>query len=292
MKNQKKDQPPALPKGKLMAIGGNEDKGSIPAPSEELHRRQVRFFEHGILKRIHDELHGLGTRIEVITSASMIPEEMGQAYLEAFSKLGCDNVGILQIQEKSQADKPEYLQRLSEADAIMFTGGDQNRLTDIFTQTQALSLLKKRYFNEEKFLISGTSAGAMALSNIMIEGSEEYNSLVKGTVRTGQGLGLIDELIIDTHFINRRRMPRLIEAIAAFPNRMGIGLGEDTAILISGGTCVETIGSGLVVVLDGRHLLENNYPNVQSGEAICLEKLIMHVLPKGKEFWTNTGLLT
>src|SRR6478735_12380946 len=127
-----------IPKGKIMAIGGNEDKGSVPLPAEEALRKEVRFFHHGILKRIHDELYGLGTRIEVITTASLIPEEMGQAYFDAFVLLGCDNVGIMHIQTPEDVNRPDYLERLKETNCLMFTGGDQNRISRIFRQTEAL----------------------------------------------------------------------------------------------------------------------------------------------------------
>ena len=277
------------PKGKIVAIGGKEDKGSIPQPQEAHLRHQVRFFENGILKRIHDELHGLGTRIEVITTATSFPEELGEAYYKAFLLLGCDNIGQLHIKTREDASNPEYLERLRKADGIMFTGGDQRRLTEVFSNTEALEILKKRYWAEEKFLISGTSAGAMALAEIMITGSDEQDPLVKGTVCIGPGLGFLQSIIIDTHFINRRRMPRMIESIAANPAHIGIGLGEDTGILITNGTCVETIGSGLVVVLDGRKLKENNFESANPGELICIENLIMHVLPRGKSFLIPSG---
>ncbi|WP_018478669.1 cyanophycinase [Pontibacter roseus] len=277
------------PKGKIVAIGGNEDKGSVPRPADEQLGDNIRFFEQGILRRIHDELHGLGTRIEVVTTASLIPEEVGQAYLDAFLLLGCDNVGVLHIRDAADANKAEYLERLAKADGVMFTGGNQTRLAEIFPGSQALQLLKTRYMQEEKFLISGTSAGAMALTHIMIEQSKETIPLVKGMVRLCEGLGLVNQVVIDTHFVNRRRIPRLIETIAANPSLIGIGLGEDTGILITNGDCVETIGSGLVILIDGRKLDENNYATAGEGEALCLENLIMHVLPKGKEFWINTG---
>ena len=279
------------PKGKIIAIGGNVDKGSVPEPSEEHLRQSVRFFENGILKRIHDELFGLGTRIEVVTTASLIPEEMGQAYFDAFVRLGCDNVGMLHIQTEADVNNPEYLERLQKTNCVMFSGGDQNRITKIFNQTQALQLLKERYRNEEKFVISGTSAGAMALCKIMIEGSQGISSLVKGNVYLGEGLGLLNEIVIDTHFINRRRFPRLIETIACNPTLIGVGLGEDTGILISHGERIETIGSGLVVVLDGRHMLEDNYEKLQAGEPYCLENIVMHVLPRGRSFLMDSGKL-
>ncbi|MCP2043867.1 cyanophycinase [Pontibacter sp. HSC-36F09] len=280
-----------LPKGKIVAIGGNEDKGTLPSPAEAHLRDQVLFFETGILKRIHDELHGIGTRIEVITTASHIPEEMAQAYFDGFLLLGCDNVGALHLQTKEDITRPENLERLRKTDAVMFTGGDQRRITEVFADSQALNILQERYWQEEKFLISGTSAGAMAMAEIMILGAAEQNVLVKGAVELGNGLGFLKNVMIDTHFVNRRRIPRMIESLAAHPTLIGVGLGEDTAVLITDGNCLETIGSGLVVLFDGRHLKENNYGHLAHDEPICLENMIMHVLPKGKKFEIQSGLL-
>ncbi len=276
-----------VPKGKIVAIGGNEDKGSIPLPSNADQAQRILFFEQGILKRIHDELYGIGTRIEVITTATSIPDELFQAYLHGFTLLGCDNVGHLKIPSRENADSPETLQRLQKTDAVIFTGGDQLKITAAFDQTQALKLITHRYHHEEKFLIAGTSAGAMALCSTMIQGSYETTPLVKGIVSLGKGLNLLPHVIIDTHFVNRRRIPRLIEAIAIHPQLVGIGLGEDTGILISKGNEIETIGSGLVVILDGRELQENNFEQLKIGEPLCLEHLIMHVLPKGRSYFID-----
>ncbi|MBF8965519.1 cyanophycinase [Pontibacter sp. FD36] len=278
-----------IPKGKIVAIGGNEDKGSIPLPFNAEQAQRILFFEQGILKRIHDELYGIGTRIEVITTATSIPDELFQAYLHGFMLLGCDNVGHLAIQDREQAARPETLQRLHKADAVIFTGGDQLRITAAFNHTEALKLIRRRYLHEEKFLIAGTSAGAMALCKTMIGGSYETKPLVKGIVSLGDGLALLPHVIIDTHFVNRRRIPRMIEAIAMHPKLVGIGLGEDTGILISKGNEIETIGSGLVVLLDGRELQENNFRQLRTGEPLCLEHLIMHVLPKGRSYFIDKG---
>jgi cyanophycinase len=273
-----------VPKGKIVAIGGNEDKGSYPLPDEKQHAKKLIFFEQGILKRIHDELYGIGTRIEVITTATSIPEELYKAYLHGFELLGCDNVGHLAITHTHQANSADTLQRIQKADAIMFTGGDQLRITEVFNPSKALELMKERYQHESKFLIAGTSAGAMVLCQNMIERSTETKPLVKGIVSIGKGLGLLNKVIIDTHFVDRRRIPRMIEAIARNPQLIGIGLGEDTGVLISEGNKIETIGSGLVIILDGRELEENNYEIVKPGETLCLEHLIMHVLPKSRSY--------
>jgi cyanophycinase len=279
------------PKGKLVAIGGNEDKGTVPAPDNKESGSQLRFFDQGILKRIHDELYGPGTRIEVITTASRIPEEMGKMYTDAFLLLGCDNVGVLPIQQAADAVNPLYLKRLREANAVMFTGGDQKRIAEVFIGTEALKILRSRFEQEEMFLISGTSAGAMALAKTMINGSVGTDALVKGAVDLQEGMDLIDGVLIDTHFVNRRRMPRLIEALARVPSHVGIGLGEDTGILLRENTCIETIGSGLVIILDGRSLEKNNYQDIGEGEPLCLENLILHVLPKGQKYNLRTGKL-
>ncbi|WP_242917212.1 cyanophycinase [Pontibacter liquoris] len=278
-----------VPKGKIIAIGGNVDKGTYPTPSLPNLRRKINFFQQGILERIHRELYGKTSRLEIVTTASLIPEEVGAAYVQAFALLDSHNVGVLHIQTREEADQPENLARLRQAHGVLFTGGDQSRIAAAFLQSQALSILQQRYQQEEKFLISGTSAGAMALGNIMIRSAEHRRILAKGTVRLGEGLSLLPNLIIDTHFINRRRMPRLIESIAAYPDHIGIGLGEDTGVMIRNGNVIETIGTGLVVLMDGRQLYENNFPAIANGEALCLEHLLLHVLPMGKCFMVSPG---
>ncbi|WP_162425746.1 cyanophycinase [Pontibacter pudoricolor] len=277
------------PKGKIVAIGGNEDKGNLPLQVKANEFRQQHQFDHGILKRIHDELHGLGTRIEVVTTATLAPAVAGKVYTNAFFLLGCNNVGVLPIQSPEDANRPDYLERLMHTDAVMFTGGDQQRITAAFQGSEALNIIKTRYMLEDKFLISGTSAGAMALSGVMINGYVEATPLLKGMVELTSGLDILDKIIIDTHFVNRRRIPRMIEAIASNPSHIGIGLGEDTGILITGNDFIETIGSGLVIVIDGRKLVENNYQTIDTGEALCVENLIMHVLPRGRSFHITSG---
>lgn len=277
------------PKGKIVAIGGNEDKGTAPAQEAVELQQPSHFLDQGILKRIHDELHGLGTRIEVITTATRYPEEVGKIYTEAFLKLGCDNVGVLPIQRPEDTANPEYLERIRNADGVMLSGGDQSRLAQVLLHSEALQILKDKYEQEEMFLVSGTSAGAMALSSVMINGSLERDPLLKGTVKVASGLGLLKQIIIDTHFVNRRRIPRLIEAVACYPAHIGIGLGEDTGILIKQNRCIETIGSGLVIIIDGRQLAKNNYELIKPNEALLIENLILHVLPKGQAYNIETG---
>lgn len=272
-----------IPKGKLIAIGGNEDKGTYPNPKSRK-KYYLDFFELGILKRIVTEIGVDNPRIEVITTASMIPEEVGERYIGAFSILGCDQIGLMHIRHREEADQPQYLERLQQADGIMFTGGDQSRLANIFLGSTFLQVCHQRYQQEEGFVIAGTSAGAMAMSKIMIKGGSVAEALMKGAVKLGEGLGFIHNVIIDSHFVKRGRFGRLIEAVSTYPKSIGIGLGEDTGVLITQGNMIETIGSNLVIIVDGHHLGHNNTAEVKKGTALSVENLKMHVLAKGNVY--------
>ncbi|WP_242919116.1 cyanophycinase [Pontibacter liquoris] len=267
------------PKGKLIAVGGNEDKGTYPNPVSRK-KYYLDFFELGILKRFLKEIPAKNPRIEVITTASMIPEEVGERYCSAFGILGVDTVNLMHIREEADALNPEYLARIRKADGIMFSGGDQSRITRMFLNTEMLDILKQRYQNEN-FVIAGTSAGAMAMSKIMIKGGNAKESLLRGSVKFGHGLDLISSVLIDTHFVARGRFGRLLESVATHPKTIGIGLGEDTGVLITDGHLLETIGSNLVVIADGHNMGYTNATEVDKGHPIAIENMLMHVMAKG-----------
>ena len=205
-----------------------------------------------------EEIGGPATRIEVITTASMIPLEVGDNYLNAFGKIGCTDVGVLNIRNRVDALDPSFIDRIRVADAVMFSGGNQLRLTSTFGGTPFLELLLKRYHEESQFLIAGTSAGAMAMSNTMIYEGNATKAHLKGEVKITTGLGFMDDVIFDSHFEKRGRFGRLAQAIAANPSCIGIGLGEDTGMLITSGNRMEAIGSGLVMIVDGHDIRHSN----------------------------------
>ncbi len=267
------------PKGKLIAIGGNVDKGTDPAGAGSF--TYVNFFSEGILRRILKESRqDLDSRIEVITSASMIPEEIGKSYFEAFSRLGAKNIGVMNIRDRSDAQDPDMEERLRNADAVMFTGGNQLRLSSIFGGTAFHKILLKRY-QEEHFVIAGTSAGAMCMSNTMIYGGESSEALMKGEVKITTGLALLSDVIVDTHFVKRGRFGRLAQAVAGNPGCIGLGLGEDTGVLITQGNHMETIGNGLVLIFDGHSIGHTNIADLPDGHPISVEGLIVHILAHG-----------
>ena len=250
--------------------------------------KNLNFFEAGILKRIIDESkHKANSRIEVITTASKIPKEIGAEYVKALHYLGADNVDVLYIERREQAMQPEVLERLKAADVVMFTGGDQLRLTSILGGTPFHDILLDKYHNED-FVYAGTSAGAAAASNNMIYQGSSSEALLKGEVKITSGLGLIDGVIIDTHFVQRGRIGRLFQSVVGNPKVLGIGLGEDTGLLITNKNRMEAIGSGLVILVDGREIKDTNLTQVELGQPISINHLVTHVMSKYDTFELNT----
>lgn len=269
-----------------MAIGGAEDKGT-DLEKGEIVRSNLNFFERGILRRIALEAGGSMSRIEVITTASMIPYEVGDNYLDAFGKIGCTNVGVMHIRNRGDVNNPEYVDRIKECNAVMFTGGNQLRLSSIFGGTPFLAILLQRLLNEENFVIAGTSAGAMAMSNTMIYEGNATKAHLKGEVKITTGLGFMDDVIFDSHFEKRGRFGRLAQAVAANPSCIGIGLGEDTGMLISGSNKMEAIGSGLVIIVDGHDIKHCNIADIPEGNPISIENLKVHFCEKGNGYLVN-----
>ncbi len=276
-------------RGKLIIIGGAVDKGSFTETDiDKTAASNLNFFEAGILKRILVESkHKENSRIEVITTASKIPREIGPEYVKALHSLGASNVDVLHIEKREQATDPEVLQRLKAADVVMFTGGDQLRLTSILGGTAFDELLLDKYRNED-FIYAGTSAGAAAASNNMIYQGSSSEALLKGEVKITSGLGLIDDVIIDTHFVQRGRIGRLFQAVVGNPKILGIGLGEDTGLLIVNGKEMEAIGSGLVILVDGREIKDTNLTQIELGQPISISHLVTHVMSKYDTFNLDT----
>lgn len=268
-----------VPKGKLIIIGGAVDMNTnLGAQENILKPDYLKFFEQGILKRIITEsAKQSGSIVEVITTASQIPELVGEEYIEAFNYLLVNHIGVMDIRKREDASNPEYLERLRKADVVMFSGGDQLRLSSIFGGTEFLQIMKNRYENEH-FVIAGTSAGAAAASTNMIYRGQSNKALIKGEVQITAGLGFIDSVIIDTHFVQRGRIGRLLYAVASNPGMLGIGLGEDAGLLITEGTMMEAIGSGLTILVNGRKMAETNIYDVEMGSPVSIKNMRVSVM--------------
>ena len=282
-----------MPKGKLIIIGGALDKGSFTENTfADQVEENLNFFEKGILKRIIDESkYQKDSRIEIVPTASKVPDIVGVEYARAFGYLGAENVGVLKVENREDALSPEALDRIANANVIFFTGGDQLRLTSIFGGTPIHDLLLKKYL-EEDFLYVGTSAGAACASKNMIYQGSSREALLKGEIKITSGLGFMDNVIIDTHFVQRGRIGRLFQAVVGNPKTLGIGLGEDTGLLIKNGVSMEALGSGLVIIVDGRQILDSNITDVALGEPISIKNLVVHVMSQGDVYCLEKSDLT
>ncbi len=268
-------------KGKVLVIGGAEGKDGNSDP----------FSNQSILERFVSETRiKKRSRIEIITSASSIPEEMGKEYIKALHKIGAENCGALIIRTRKEADKPTNLKRLQEADAVFATGGTQLALTSILGGTEFYGLLLEK-LNKSDFIYAGTSAGAAAASESMIIDGGSTEADYKGEVSTTTGLGLIQNIIFDTHFIERGRIARLFEIVVSNPAILGVGLEENTALFIHNDK-MEAIGPGMAILLDGRQISASNLLDVVQGAPLSIENMTLHLMSEHDIFDLKTRRLT
>ncbi|HCM75413.1 MAG TPA: cyanophycinase [Cytophagales bacterium] len=265
-----------ITKGILIPVGGNEDKG-------DRWNSRLNFSEKGVLSHILQEAKGKESKVVVIPTASKIPEEVGHSYIKAFNKLGCKEVSILNITRKNHSENKEHLRLIEQADCIMFSGGNQSRISTKIKDTTLHEILKQR-FESEPVVIAGTSAGAMAMAEEMIAGGSSSEALQKGAVIMKKGLGFFPEIIIDTHFVRRGRFGRLAEALAKYPDKLGIGLAEDTGLIIKNCNEFRVIGSGMVIVMDPSNLSHNSYAQLKTGTPMSMSNLTTHILANGDRF--------
>lgn len=273
-----------VPKSTLLIIGGAEDKGSQSELAIAGRNKDFKHFE--ILKEMLPKKKSNET-IEIITTASHVPEVIAAMYKKAFSELHYKKVDFMYLVNHKDAKNPDYIKRIGKAHTVLFGGGDQYRLSTILGNTEILDAIHDRYFNDKNFVVAGSSAGAMALSTLVMFEGESNEALLKGTVKISSGLGFIDGCLIDTHFAKRGRFGRLAQATVMNPTCIGFGIGEDTALMIKKGNIAECIGSGMVLVLDGKEIKHTNIFYAQDSTPVCIENLIVHILKKGNKYILN-----
>ncbi len=267
-------------KGKLLIIGGAEAIGDDDPLINKFDDNQLKRYE--ILSELLNATKN--KRIEIITSGSRFQDEVKERYQRVFSDIGCPYFGFIQVENKMPSRNKKLLTRITEADTIFFTGGDQFRLATIIGGTPLVTHIREKYREDKDFTIAGTSAGAMVMSAIMITSGGKAEALIESDLQTSSGFGFIENCIIDTHFIKRGRFSRLAHAVVNHPDQLGIGLGEDTALIIKNGSEAECRGSGMVVIIDGNYIKQTNIYNSSSNEPVYVENLKVHLLVKGCRF--------
>ena len=272
-----------IPRGTLILIGGAEDRGINEIA---IQNRNKQFVHFEILKELLPDKKKKSKKhiLEIITTASEDPDGIMDTYTHAFKEVGFNEVKFINMEPDVPAHNPEIIKRINNAHAVLFSGGNQFRLSTVLGNTDVVDMIMKKYYNDPDFIIAGTSAGAMACANIMIYEGHNDEAVLKDTVRLSSGLGFISHCIIDTHFVKRARFGRLAEALLMNPSCIGIGLGEDTALTIKRGNEAICSGSGMVMILDGRDIAHTNIAYAEPGTPLCIENLRVHMLAKGNGF--------
>ena len=255
---------PPAPRGTLVVLGGGDDDP--------------------LLERLASLLPRPDAPIEVLTTATRHrPAHTAAAYAHAWQVLGCPGVRHLIIDENHPADSPATLARLRAATLLFLTGGDQERLTDFLLRTDFLEIVKSRFQQDESFIVAGTSAGASALGGPMLVHGQGWRGLLGDGIELRPGLGLLPDIIFDQHFAERSRYPRLLHAVLRHPACLGLGLSEETGLLLRFGQPAEVFGDGVVAVIDGRELTQTNAAAVGPGQPVSGHGLRLHLLVAGQQ---------
>jgi cyanophycinase len=250
--------PVAAPQGTIVLLGGGYDEPTLALLASLLLDRSAP--------------------IEVLTAAtSYEPATTHAAYARVLGELGCPQVGHLQIDAEHPADDPATLTRLQAAKLVFMTGGNQERLTEYLAGTQFLEIMRQRHQHDAGFILAGTSAGASAMGGQMLVGGRGWRSLLGGGIDVVPGLGLLPNLLIDQHFAERHRYPRLMHAMLAYPHLLGLGLSEETGLLLRPGQPAEEV----VVVVDARHLTATNFATLPPDRPISARGFQVDLLVAG-----------
>jgi cyanophycinase len=250
--------------GILVVIGGSEEKEHHP----------------DILQHVADRV-GDGPLV-VMTCATEDPKDAWKRYRRIFEELGVRTVLHLDVRDRRQALDEEASRCLEDARGVFFTGGDQLRITahlgDTPVYTRLVALIGRGG------LVAGTSAGAAVMSEMMVvDGEGDATPAVDEIVRMAPGLGLLQGVVVDMHFSERGRIGRLLGAIAQNPRNVGIGIDEDTAVVVER-ECLEVIGSGAVYIADASRATHSNVAEGAGGEALTIDDVTLHVLNAGRRF--------
>ncbi|WP_126310446.1 cyanophycinase [Methylomusa anaerophila] len=254
------------PEGSLMIIGGNEDKTG--------QCRVLREFVH--------LAGGRESRIAIITTATEQPRLVGEEYRRLFQELDADLPRVLLIDDRQSANDRQQVLSLETATGIFFTGGDQLRITSILGGSQVDAAVRRSLTMGA--VVAGTSAGASVMSETMIVGGHSNDSPKKSSLSMAHGMGFLGEVVIDQHFAQRGRINRLLSAVAQNPHILGIGIDEDTAIVVAPGGKFRVIGSQTVTVIDGKNIVHSNISESTQSEPLAITNVILHILPDGFGF--------
>lgn len=232
---------------------------------------------------------GKNSYIIIIPNASGYPKENGEAQSLEFQKNGA--ITEVLYFNRETADVDSNLAKMEKAKAVFFIGGDQSRLTADLLGTKLLQKIKDVY--SRGGLVGGSSAGAAVMSEVMITGNELINkdstsyfhTIQKGNVEVKEGFGFLKTVIIDQHFIVRKRINRLLSLMFEYPNLLGIGIDESTAIIVRPDETFTVRGDTQVLIIDPANA---NFLHEGEGKIPAASDFKMHILNDGAKFDLKT----
>lgn len=266
-----------VPLGSLVIIGGKENKGEDRPVGK---KKPADFIKLEVLKAFKDATHKRSPVVELVTTAGEEPGRTFNEYKSVFEKIGITNVGHINHTTRKQVLDDPLTERIKKADAVFFSGGDQILLTGIYGGTEFLTLLKQQYI-DRSIVIGGTSAGAMALSTPMIYAGNDEVQELGGEIKVTMGLEFLKDVCIDTHFVHRGRFIRMAQVIITNPTSIGIGIEEDSCIIVENGRKMRVIGTGLVVIIEGFDIEEADLKSFEEDKPISARNLKVHLLSDG-----------
>ncbi len=259
----------------VMIIGGAEDKANTC----------------DILAAFFKSAGGENATIGIIPTASREPAIVGDRYFQIFQGMGAQQVQVLDIRYREECDEERWVEVIQGCSGIFITGGDQLRLRDVIGETLLINAIKAK-LKTGGLALAGTSAGAAIMGDKMIAGGSSGESPNQGLVDLTQGLGIVPELLVDQHFHNRNRMARLLSAIAAHPEKLGIGIDEDTCIALTASGTFQVLGKGTITIIDPGSLTHTNYAETTETSPLSLHNLKVHVLHQGDRYdYKNRAIL-
>jgi cyanophycinase len=219
--------------------------------------------------------------IVVMTVATDEPKQQGRKYDAMFRKRGVKHVSIVDVSDRADSYDEGAMKKIRASDALFFTGGDQLHVTSLMGGSPLNELIYEKI--HDGFIVAGTSAGAMMMSDSMIVSGTSDSAPKSGGVEIAPGMNLLEGTVIDTHFSQRGRHGRLMTAIAHFPQLLGIGIDERTAICKSNGG-FEVIGEGVVTIMDGREVNHSNLTYIKEEAPLGMFGVKVHILPAGYKY--------
>lgn len=254
--------------GIVMPIGGAEDK---------IGRMTV-------LREVVRLAGGPTGVISVISSASSLGDEITHAYLQLFSTLGVSDVSGVRPESRAQSAEPDLVAAIERSTAVFMTGGNQVKLATLLVGTPLGDAILAAH--RRGALIAGTSAGASILSAHMVSFGSGGATPKFRIGQVSQGLGLLDNVIVDQHFTQRNRFGRLLALIASNPAQLGVGIDEDTAAIIRPDGLMEVKGRGVVTIVDGSNVVTTSY-TATGTQPLMMSGVTLHTLPRGAVFDIN-----